>query len=92
MTKSVETVDRVGALVLQAFDFVRQELAKQEDFDGEEMVDMIFLTIAVMGLCRQDPPDRVMDVLSAMRLKVERGDFHQGGDGVQGPPAVERLS
>jgi hypothetical protein len=30
-----------------------------------------------MGLCRQEPTEKVIELLSAMCLKVERGDFNQ---------------
>lgn len=77
MIFEMDSVDRVGSLVLEALDVVVQELYRTNDADGEKILPSVLLTLAVMGLCRQEPPDKVIELLSAMCLKVERGDFNQ---------------
>jgi hypothetical protein len=80
MVFEMDSVDRVGSLVLEALDVVVRELYRTNDSDGEKILPSVLLTLAVMGLCRQEPPDKVIELLSAMCLKVERGDFNQEGD------------
>jgi hypothetical protein len=61
------------------------ELERTNDRDGEKILPSVLLTLAVMSLCRQEPPDKVIELLSAMCLKVERGDFAKDSD--EEPPA-----
>jgi hypothetical protein len=71
----MDSVDRVGSLVLEALDVVVRELYRTNDSDGEKILPSVLLTLAVMGLCKQEPTGKVIELLSAMCLKVERGDF-----------------
>ncbi|MDR2442347.1 MAG: hypothetical protein LBE31_02355 [Deltaproteobacteria bacterium] len=80
MVFEMESVDRVGSLVLEAMDLVVRELNRTNDSDGEKLLPSVLLTLAVMGLCRQEPIGKVIELLSAMCLKVERGDFRTSDD------------
>jgi hypothetical protein len=80
----MESVDRVGSLVLEALDLVVRELYRTNDSDGEKILPSVLLTLSVMGLCRQEPTEKVMELLSAMCLKVERGDFNPDSEITEG--------
>ena len=85
MIFEMDSVDRVGSLVLEALDVVVRELYRTNDQDGEKILPSVLLTLAVMGWCRQEPTEKVMELLSAMCLKVERGDFNQALDDEDDP-------
>jgi hypothetical protein len=83
MIVGMESVDRVGTLVLEALDCVVRELYRNNDADGEKLLPSVLLTLAVMGLCQQEPREKVVELLSAMCLKVERGDFREVDEEVE---------
>jgi hypothetical protein len=89
MIFEMDSVDRVGSMVLEALDVVVRELYRTNDSDGERILPSVLLTLAVMGLCRQEPSEKVVELLSAMCLKVERGDFGQDDPDEDPSPPVE---
>jgi hypothetical protein len=68
-------VDGVGLLLLEALHEVTDKLEKEKMADDLALIPSILLTIAVIELCKQFPPDSVMEMLETMKLKVELGDF-----------------
>lgn len=91
MVFQMDSVDRVGSLVLEALDVVVRELYRTNDSDGERILPSVLLTLAVMGLCRQEPTEKVIELLSAMCLKVERGDFNQDAEDDALPPTPPKT-
>ncbi|MDL2259754.1 hypothetical protein LJB99_02610 [Deltaproteobacteria bacterium OttesenSCG-928-K17] len=52
-----------------------KELEEEGDQEGLTTLPTVMLTTGVIGLCQSMSTDTVSEVLGALRLKVERGDF-----------------
>lgn len=57
-----------------------KELEAEGDQEGLDTLPTVMLTTGVIGLCQTLSTDTVAEVLTALRLKVERGDFTSGRD------------
>lgn len=60
-------------------DMVR-DLEAEADHEGLDVLPTVMITTGVMALCRTMSTDTVGAVLEALKVKVERGDFHSSRD------------
>ncbi|MDR3154040.1 MAG: hypothetical protein LBW85_07180 [Deltaproteobacteria bacterium] len=75
-------VDKVSRGVIRSVEEIDRELAEMDETEAEsvrKILPAIVLSIAVLRLCQDNPPDEVLNILKAVSLKVETGDYHPGG-------------
>ncbi|MDR2612142.1 MAG: hypothetical protein LBG06_04665 [Deltaproteobacteria bacterium] len=77
-----EMIDKVSRKILLSVEEIDSELASMVELEAEkirEIVPTVMLSIAVMRLCQNNPPDEVLRIIKILAEKVEIGDFHPGG-------------
>jgi hypothetical protein len=77
MLEEMEALERVSHRLLYALDHIEEELRRAGDTNGIKLYPSVLLSISVIRLCHDLPPDVVMEMLAGISLKVERGDFSQ---------------
>ena len=58
----------------QVMDLVR-ELEDEGDMDGLDALPTVMMTTGIMAMCRTMGIETTVNVLDALKIKVERGDF-----------------
>lgn len=77
---SMETNERISRRFFNlVLDLVR-EMESEDDQEGLEVLPTVMITTGVMALCRNMGIETVGTVLEALKVKVERGDFHSPRD------------
>ncbi|MDR1081786.1 MAG: hypothetical protein LBQ79_12710 [Deltaproteobacteria bacterium] len=80
--KFYSLVDKVSRGIIRSVEEIDRELAEMPDGEAEsvrKILPAIVLSIAVLRLCQENPPDEVLNILKAVSTKVETGDYHPGG-------------
>ncbi|MDR1037483.1 MAG: hypothetical protein LBT40_13260 [Deltaproteobacteria bacterium] len=80
--KFYSLVDKVSRGIIRSVEEIDQELSEMPDAEAEsvrKILPAIVLSIAVLRLCQENPPDEVLSILKAVSTKVETGDYHPGG-------------
>jgi hypothetical protein len=75
-------VDKVSRDIVRNIAEIEQELERTGDRDSEavrRLLPSVLLSIAILRLCNENPPDEVINILKTVTLKVEMGDYHPGG-------------
>jgi hypothetical protein len=80
--KFYSLVDQVSRGVIHSVEEIDRELAELGGAEAQsvrKMLPAIVLSIAVLRLCQDNPPDEVLGILKAVSIKVETGDYYPGG-------------
>lgn len=77
---SMETNERISRRFFNLILDLVGEMESEDDQEGLEVLPTVMITTGVMALCRNMGIETVGAVLEALKLKVERGDFHSSRD------------
>jgi hypothetical protein len=77
---NMETNERISRRFFNLTLDLVEELEAEADHDGLEVLPTVMITTGVMALCRTMSIETVGAVLEALKVKVERGDFHSPRD------------
>lgn len=77
---SMETNERISRRFFNLVLDLVSEMESEDDQEGLEVLPTVMITTGVMALCRNMGIETVVTVLEALKVKVERGDFHSPRD------------
>jgi hypothetical protein len=77
---SLETNERISRRFFNLVLKLVEELEKENDQAGLEVLPTVIVTTGVMTMCRSLTAETVGLVLDALKLKAERGDFNSDRD------------
>jgi hypothetical protein len=72
---SLETNERISRRFFDLVLKLVEELEKENDQAGLDVLPTVIVTTGVMAMCRSLTAETVGVVLDALKLKAERGDF-----------------
>ncbi|MDR1084243.1 MAG: hypothetical protein LBP22_05135 [Deltaproteobacteria bacterium] len=75
MLEEMEALERVSHRLLYSLDRIEEELRRSGDTNGIKLYPSVLLSISVIRLCHDLPPEVVLEMLAGISMKVERGDF-----------------
>ena len=77
---SLETNERISRRFFNLVLKLVEELEKENDQAGLDVLPTVIVTTGVMTMCRSLTAETVGVVLDALKLKAERGDFNSDRD------------
>ncbi|MDR1041487.1 MAG: hypothetical protein LBR80_15265 [Deltaproteobacteria bacterium] len=90
--KYYSLVDQVSRRIISSVEEIDRDLSELEGSEASSvrgLLPAVLLSISVLRLCQENPPDEVLNILRAVSLKVETGDYHPGGMSYRDTPPPE---